>query len=256
MTISQGLIVRRKGENRALHQTYEAELEHPLAQSRFRRVLLSTLPRSQTDDHGFPLPRNCIVILELDTAAAVSLVTHFPTVRLVPFCHTGPVSLCNSLTSSIDPDSGPVGGVAVAVHAMLPHLVDRHLLFALLLGRRRSSAMAFARSMGIATRTLQHTTHEAHLPRPHRLLLWGQAFWTLWRLQRWAMTSKQAAAAGGFQNSSSMTSALRPVLGTIPHQATVRASEPHITERFVAELTGQLGEVVAWRLVHRNTLVS
>lgn len=300
-------------------------------QSRFRRDFLSTDPGSQTDVHGFPFPRNCIVILEantrsartfsrqikievssdadftaifdaiarpesalrlrkcsdegklasteapglhlsdsalsirgamkarpsdrrfetcfallvrpteLDTAEALSLVSYFPAVRLVPFGHAGPALLCNSLTSIIEMDCGPVGGVALAVNAELPHLVDRHLLFALLLGRRRLGIRTFAQSMGTAARTLQHTTHEVHLPNPHRLLLWGQAFWCLWRIKRWGMTSRQVAAAGGFRTTASMSAALAPLLGHTPHRAASTLTEAQLTDVFLTDLAFHSG---------------
>lgn len=212
--------------------------------------------RAAMEVHSYESPlTTCFALLvrptELDTAEAVSLVAHFPTVRLVPFCHTGPVSLCNSLTSIIDPDSGPVGGVAVAVHSMLPHLPDRHLLFALLLGRQRSGVEAFAQSIGTAARTLQHATHEAYLPSPHRLLQWGQLFWCCWRIRRRGLTCKQVAAAGGFRTAASMSAALEPLLGATPRRTVARMSEAAVTDKLVAELAEHFDRLDPLQPTHR-----
>lgn len=149
-----------------------------------------------------------------------------------------------------DPDGGPVGFVLDHVCDLLS---DDALLFvaaSLILGRTRSDGSAYAHACGSASRTCQAALTRLGLPSPHRLLLWGQAFWAVWRMHNWDFTCKQAALAGGFGRASAMSVALRPVLGVAPSQLVRAGAMANLASRFLQELSQRPTSVRRPPLLH------
>lgn len=124
-----------------------------------------------------PISHHLLLVFptELDVTAAVVLASNFPQLRLLACCRSPQDAVGEVLSCVDDRDSGP----ALAVLGTGQKQFILHLGFALLLGRRRRSVTQFATLMGSTARTLQGATQRKCLPSPHRLLLWGQAFWSL-----------------------------------------------------------------------------
>ena len=144
-----------------------------------------------------------------------------------PGCASGAPHL---FASRAELDGGPVGWILCEIADRLPCDAHPFIAAAMVLGNRRASGERFASICGMASRTAQGSLRRLSLPSPHRLLLWGQAMWMLWRMTRLEMSGKQAAMAGGFGTTSAMSAALKPVTGTTPKRLARRRERlvPHL----------------------------
>lgn len=113
-------------------------------------------------------------------------------------------------------DGGPIGTVVAQIEGIVPTEGFRFLIAALWLGKTRVDVTAYCRSLNLSRRSVEVALQAVNLPSPHRLLLWGQACWMVWRMNRYGWGSKQVAAVGGFRDSASMAIALTPIAGKSP----------------------------------------
>ena len=136
-----------------------------------------------------------------------------------------------------EPDCGPAGLVLDRVAPALPANALLFVTAAIALGKVRSGLPTYAAACGMAVRTCQAAHQRYHLPSPKSLLRWGQAFWAVWRIGRWNMSCKQAAAAGGFAHASAMSSALQPIIAATPLQLASTGRIGVVLDRFAEELS-------------------
>jgi hypothetical protein len=178
-------------------------------------------------------------LTEIAVAELVALARRMPTVRVsirtAPESHDLASDVCGLILES---DCGPLGLVMPRVAELLPAEAHRFVVAALVLGKRRIDVKSYAKACGIAPRSVQALHRRLGLPCPHRLLLWGQAFWVMWRMNLQAMGSKQAAFAGGFGTMSSMAVVLRSLTGESPMQIARTSGIRGLTDSFERELAG------------------
>lgn len=136
----------------------------------------------------------------------------------------------------IEADAGPVPMVCRRLLAGAAPGTRSHLLLMALLGRERASALDYARRVGRSPRATQVAHRRLGLPGPLRMLLWGQALWAVWRLQVRGESAKRTALHGGFPDSSAMSAALRPVLGTTPTVAAATDGVEGLIDRWSGSL--------------------
>lgn len=134
--------------------------------------------------------------------------------------------------SLLEPDNGPTGWVLDQISSHFSADAACYIGAALCISRSRVSVADYAKAVGQAVRTLQQSHRSVGLPSPHRTLVWCQAIWASWRLQRWGLTCKQAAQRGGFSASSAMGTALSRIVGLPPSRFARNGGVTALTERF------------------------
>jgi len=160
----------------------------------------------------------CLVpISDIGVRSFVELAKHLP--RASPYAVPSPPDGLDALTLReilFEPDHGPVSDVLPPLLEIVsprrPYLLGASVLF----GRRRYRLSTFARLCGVAPRTVQVFAKHQGLPNPSRLQRWGLVFWVHWRMQRWGLTGKQAAAAAGFTLPATLNSITRVLTGLSP----------------------------------------
>ncbi len=135
-----------------------------------------------------------------------------------------------------DPDGGPTGPSLLRLAATaIPRGACPFLLVAIVLGRTRVTGAQYAATLRLAPRTVQDALAKFNLPSPHRLLLWGQTLWAVWRMQQWEMSCKQTAVAGGFRPSS-MCRTLRATTGRTPRELQSMVKWTALLDEFAHEI--------------------
>lgn len=168
------------------------------------------------------------------------IITRFPETGIsLQFRGERPESVRALYAAAFEPDFGPVGRMFAVIPGCIEIDARPVVLTALVLGRRRAALADFARLMDIAPRTCQAMTQRFGLPTPYRLLRWGQAAWTIWRMRRWGYSCKRAASAAGFERASTMSAALRTITRLSPTEAAILRGPHGISDDFREELMSQ-----------------
>jgi hypothetical protein len=180
----------------------------------------------------FRLPLTEVAVAEL-----VALARRLPNVRVSLRVSSAEADFASELLTLVgEPDCGPIGLVLGRIADLLPGQAHRLLVAALILGRSRVGVKTYAATCGVSLRSVQASLQRLGLPCPHRMLLWGQAFWMAWRMNRHGLTSKQAAIIGGFGSASTMAASLRPVIIDAPARLANSGGVAGLAERFENEL--------------------
>jgi hypothetical protein len=178
-----------------------------------------------------------LALTEDDLVEFVALVRELPHIRMSLRTAASDDCFIPDLAAVLcERDEGPIGVTVSRIAGKLSVDAQRLVVAALAVGRTRVDVATYARICGSAPRSIQRATQRAGLPSPHRLLLWGQALWMAWRMERAKMSCKQAAVAGGFGTASSLAATLRPVTRTTPTSANRSGGFGQLLLRFEEEL--------------------
>ncbi len=142
-----------------------------------------------------------------------------------------------SISEVVEAEPGPLALILARLEEPLINSHQFHFAIgAIALGSRRHSVRSFAGAYGLGQRSLQLMFQRLRMPTPHRMLIWGQALWTAWRVSVGRLSCKQAALRGGFDCTSAMSASLRDVMPVTPRRFREQGHFERLVDSFVCEL--------------------